>query len=112
MEEQESFWMKHKNKVYLVGALVVGVAVGGVAVKNGDVIVNGLKQTNIAMLGGKNVVTTELPRRGHPGFVVRHLESGEVAASMARLAEILGVSRPTVAKMVAEGTVEVLGEAR
>jgi hypothetical protein len=40
-----------------------------------------------------NVVTTNLTRRGHPGYIVKCLETGEMFASQRRAAEALGVNR-------------------
>lgn len=39
-----------------------------------------------------------LIRRGHPGNVVEHLESGEQFASQARAAEVFGVSASRMSK--------------
>jgi hypothetical protein len=80
--------------------------------RNSSTLINSFQQNNIALFGGKNVVTTDLARRGHPGFIVRDVESGVVAASKNHLAHMLDVSRPTLDKMVESGTVEVLGLAK
>ena len=106
---KETFMEKHGMKIKVAGGIVVGVAVGVLLTKSSDAIV---KQVQVNIFSHNNTVTTELARRGHPGFIVKHLESGVVAASKNHLAHILDVSRPHLDQMIVDGTVEVLGLAR
>lgn len=65
-----------------------------------------------------NEITTTLLRRGHPGNIVKCLETGEVFASQGRTALVMGISPGTLSKHLsgkisdAGGyTFTVLGEA-
>lgn len=86
--------VKNNKKVYIAAG--VGVAVGaGVVLCLGDRV----NVTQIA-IGKNNVLkqTTLLVRRGHPGFVIKCKETGEVFASQNRAAEALGVSARSIAR--------------
>jgi len=114
MEEKEEigFFRRHKTSLIVAGSVAAGIVVGVLVMKKSDLIINGVKATQIAMFGGTNIVITDLSRRGHPGIMVKHIPSGTAAASINHLSELLNVSRTAVYAMIKEGTVEVLGEAR
>ena len=75
------------NKQLYIG-LGIGVSVGLIFAQ-GDRINTGIQ--GLLIWKPINVTETVLIRRGHPGIVVRHNESGEVFASINRAAEVLGV---------------------
>ncbi len=106
-----TFWQKHGTKVKVTLGVSAGVIVGIFVARNGDVVTQGIK-TFIQFGDNHNVVITELERRGHPGFIVRDLESGVVAASKRHMMEILDVSHKVLEEMIASGDVIVLGEAK
>lgn len=107
MEEQESFWSKHKKTVYVVGACVVCVG-AGVALGTTLDIKN--IQINIGWKN-RNTVKTTLSRRGHPGYICKDLVSGAVGASKNHLREMLGLTWSEFEKRIASGDILVLGEA-
>ena len=111
MENQTEprFFEKHKTKIKVVAGITAGVVVGYILAQNGDAIVKAV-QINIGV-NNRNIVHTELVRRGHPGYIVKDLESGVVAASKNHLAHILGVSYEVLQKKISDGEVLVLGEA-
>ena len=81
--------LKENKKVYVVG--VGAFAAGGLVFRGGPEFKQiigsfNYKSTTI------NTVTTELERRGHPGFRFRNNDTGEVAASLKRMAALDGVS--------------------
>ncbi len=45
-----------------------------------------------------NVVTTTLERRGHPGFKIQNNKTGEIVASLNRMAEVDQISRTLIRK--------------
>jgi len=70
------------------------------------------------VFNNSNTVITELSRRGHPGFILKCNETGEVFASIARAADVMGLNRPNVVSHlkgrvphVGGYTFEMLGEA-
>lgn len=102
---------KHRTK-YLVGlGVMAGAAVGGgvmyVIMKGrmNDVVEEGAQNVaklerlvnleNSVVNGDINVISniTQLVRRGHPGFRIRCIETGEEFASIRRAAELLDISR-------------------
>jgi len=85
---------RNNKKAYLVG--VGGVALGLSMGRHGEVkqIIDAFKiQINSPTT---NQITTNITRRGHPGDIWRNNVTGEVAASLRRLAEIDSVSRPFI----------------
>lgn len=80
------------KKYYLIGAggIIVGAA-GMYFFRNPQVITK-----NVSLLSYKptqsNTVIVSLTRRGHPGNIVRCLETGEAFASQKRAAIATGVS--------------------
>jgi DNA endonuclease I-HmuI-like, NUMOD-like domain len=65
-----------------------------------------------------NTVITDLSRRGHPGYIVRCKETGEVFASINRAANVMGLNQANIVHFlkgrvphVGGYTFEVLGEA-
>ena len=109
--KEETFWTKHSTKVKVVAGFIAGGVVVYIVAGNHGNVNNGIKAAFIHFGDNTNTITTELVRRGHPGFIVKHLESGVVAASKNHLAGMLDVSRKTVDNMIEEGLIEVLGEA-
>lgn len=116
---------KHKT-IYIasatgVGCLIVGGTAGAVFGK--QVAVKSIAK-NTAVIAYKspqtvtNVVTTELARRGHPGHIIKCIETGEVFASRNRAAGVMGINRYELFQHLkglqdtAGGfTFEILGEA-
>jgi hypothetical protein len=110
MENEIGFFEKHSTKIKVIAGVTVGIVVGIVLAKNGDVLTNSFKQNNIAMLGGKNVIHTDLVRRGHPGFMVKDLTTGVAYPSLNYTMEQLNISHTELKKKIEEGTIKVLGE--
>lgn len=113
--------IKDNKTAYIsAGTGAVGVA-AGVAMAGGNqkVIVDAFNFTLLKWHSPTtNVVTTVLERRGHPGFIIKCIETGEIFASQNRAAEALGVSATAIARVLkgvnphASGyTFEKLGEA-
>lgn len=90
----------HKVKYAFAAGITVGVLVSP------KVIQVAYKSPNAAQIA-------QLTRRMHPGLVIRNKETGEVAASMRRMAAIDGLSYSALYKMVKGGVgpYEILGEA-
>lgn len=104
---------KKYGKLYL--GVGIGVVVGGL-VFNKEIVITIIKNKGNNNI---NTVTTNLARRGHPGNIVKCLETGEVFASQNRAAEALGLSKSAVSDQLrgiindAKGyTFETLGEAQ
>jgi len=78
------------KKVYIAatGGVIVGIVVRGTGPELRQIVgsFNYKSTTN-------NIVTTELTRRGHPGFKILNNLTGEKAASIRRMAEMDDVSR-------------------
>lgn len=91
-----------ENKVaYIAG--VAGVGVGAVLVGGmfygRQIIIN--DSLNVSVNSPKtNIVVANLTRRGHPGNIIRCVETGEVFASQRRAAEALGLNRIDIYKML------------
>ena len=80
---------RENKKTYLVG---VGSALVGAAVMGrGAQIVDGFKLVHVQWKS-PNVYNVALTRRGHPGFIVKCIETGETFASQGRAAEACGIS--------------------
>jgi len=87
---------RNNKKAYLVG--VGGVALGLSMGRHGEVkqIIDAFKiQINSPTT---NQITTNITRRGHPGYGIRNNVTGELAASIRRMAELDGVARSMVTK--------------
>lgn len=103
------------NKVtYIVGVSCVaaGAAVGGVIVYlklNGVSVDSSVDVSQVIAYKSpvtvNNTTIVELVRRGHPGFRVRNVETGEEFASIKRAAEMFGISATTLRRHLA-GLVE------
>lgn len=81
---------RENRKVYF--ALGVGIGIGAITViltKKYQPAIDAYK--SIVVVGDKNVVITKLERRGHPGYLVQCIETGEVFASQERASEVLGI---------------------
>lgn len=107
--------LKDNKKVYLVGTgcLVTGYLLRPQVVNIVDVCNVKYKSPTV------NIVSTELARRGHPGNLIKCIETGEVFASQRRAAEALGIERVDLYKhlkgltdSVKGFTFEILGEAK
>ena len=113
--------VKDNAKMYIVGAscVVVGSTITFVALRN----LSATDTKVISKVGGihyksTNIIQTTLERRGHPGNIVRCIETGEVFASQNRAADALKIS-PTALGRHLKGlrnqvgglTFETLGEA-
>jgi hypothetical protein len=107
-KDTTNFWEKHETKFKIAGGVAIGVVLGIVLTQNSDAIV---KQIQVNVFSHNNSITTELSRRGHPGIIVKDLESGVVAASKNHMAHILGVSKQTLQTMIDNDQVLELGEA-
>lgn len=87
--------VRDHKELYIVGGVVV-LTLGFVGAPKVINVVDAFKiQVNSPTT---NVVTTELVRRGHPGTIIKNLETGEVYASISRAAEACGISRAAVRK--------------
>ena len=84
---------RDNKKLYFVGG--TGAAVGAAAMfllTRGNVqIVDSFRILSPSK--NTNVVVAQLARRGHPGNVIRCLDTGEVFSSQRRAAELLGINR-------------------
>lgn len=85
--------LKKNKKVYLVG--IGAFAIGGLIFHEGGEVKQIIGSFNYKSTT-TNIVTTELARRAHPGFQFRNNDTGEVAASLKRMAELDNVSRTFV----------------
>jgi hypothetical protein len=97
------------------GKLYIGLGAGALAV----VMLTNRDSVRVYVLGHHNTVTTILERRGHPGFMVRCKETGEVWASQNRAAACMNISESELSKHlngltnhVKGKTFERLGEAK
>jgi hypothetical protein len=89
------------NKKFYIG-VGVGAAVATtvtVLIMNGRVPTEegSIKIIN-KIVGDHNSITTYLVRRGHPGFLIKCVETGEVFASQNRAAQVMGVSAQAIAR--------------
>ena len=109
------------NRVAYISAVVgVAIGVGGTLVVVNSTAGNAAIQKVIAFKTGditQNVIQ-QLARRGHPGVVVRCLETGETFASIRRTSEVMDISRTALRKhlnglkdSVGGFTFEIIGEA-
>lgn len=70
------------------------------------------------VINAETAIIQQLSRRGHPGFVVKCVETGEAYASVRRASEVLGLNRNNLRDhlnglkdSVGGFTFEILGEA-
>ena len=90
-----------KYKVYYIGGvcLVVGVGAGALLTKgymSNKIVVDSY---NVSINSPKtNIIQTTLARRGHPGNMVKCLETGEIFASQGRAADANDIARSTLSK--------------
>ena len=82
--------LRENRKVYLVGT--GAFVAGGLIFREGPEIKQIIGSFNYKSTT-TNIVTTELERRGHPGFRFQNNATGEVAGSLKRMAELDNVSR-------------------
>lgn len=102
IEDRPSKWTCVKTKVkdnkQLIIGLGVGLAVGAIgtyflkpnvkaSIDNAQIL--SWKPINNSV----NEIITVLARRGHPGWIIRCKETGEVFASQNRAAEVMGISK-------------------
>ena len=91
---------KTNKNAYISGATALAVGVVGTKALSNPVAVQ--KAINQGMLIWKPVQnleqTTVLVRRGHPGFIIKCVETGEVFASKARACEALNIARADLSK--------------
>ena len=87
--------LQENKKVYLVG--VGAFVAGGLIFRGGPEIKQIIRSFNYKSTT-TNIITTELERRGHPGFRFRNNVTGEVASSIHRMADIDKVSRYFIRK--------------
>jgi len=99
------------------GKLYIGLGVGAVAV----LLASNRRevQTTVRQIGFRNTQTTVLVPRGHPGYLVRWVETGEIAASQNRMAKLAEVPPSQLSKHlngqlphVKDNHFERLGQAR
>lgn len=102
--------LKRNKKLYF--GLGIGVVIGGVGVYVGTTKIrvnvteeaqSSLNYTDVKPLVNVNSPITvnnitELVRRGHPGNVIKCLETGEVFASQNRASELLGINKDNLSK--------------
>ena len=88
--DRQTHWQKYK---WLYVGLAAGVILGatGVLFYNRNVFVH-TKITQILCWKPNNTTVTVLERRGHPGWVTRCIETGEVYASQTRAAACNDIS--------------------
>jgi hypothetical protein len=112
---------KRHQKLYCFGAGVMITSVTVFVFRSGGSL-GGLQNTAFLVLRNRqtinNVIITQLERRGHPGYIVKCNETGEVFASIARGAEAMGVNRGNLSSHlsgklphVGGNTFQILGEA-
>lgn len=94
--------VKENKVVYIVGAscLATGAAIGGAIVylkfNGGNVdgsvaVTQGLAYKSPVTITNTTIV--ELVRRGHPGYKIQCMTTGEEFASIRRAADMLGINR-------------------
>ncbi len=85
--------LREKKVTYVVGTgcLVVGTAIGFFALGGGVQVVDSLK---ITLINWKSPHTSQtiLIRQGHPGYIVRCKETGELFASLNSAAKAKGIN--------------------
>ena len=102
--------LKRNKKTYLIGGvcLVAGGVIGAAICHNSTIT------TKIIQLGFGNkaevnqIIIQELTRRGHPGNVIRCVETGECFASQTRAADLLCLNKGELSKHL-RGLKETVG---
>lgn len=90
---------KDNSKLYLgIGIGVVVSAVGGAAFANTNTGKSTIKMIALGWKPVNNLVTVELERRGHPGYLVQWVETGDVFPSQNHAAEVLGINPATMSQ--------------
>ena len=90
MEDQDkTHWEKYRIYYLCAAALLVGVGIGLLCRANINLSIGGRNNTQVI---AKNLIVSQLERRGHPGWIVRCIETGEVFASQNRAAEVTGIN--------------------
>lgn len=118
--EQAKQHFKRNKTVYISTgiAATIGVAGGFVLGNGGTQIVDSFK---IVLVNWKSphISQTTLIRRGHPGNIIKCIETGELFASQNRAADVMGISRSNLGKHlsglrdnVGGFTFELIGEAQ
>lgn len=96
--------IKEHKREYIIGASCL--AVGGIATY--VVISRVTIDSSIDIVGDNNTVVnitqTILARRGHPGNVIRCVETGEVFASQNRAADLLGIAKSRLSSHLSNGS--------
>lgn len=90
LEKTKAHLKKHKTAYLVAGGVVAGVVLGAVV----TAVVRKTSVNQIAI--GDNITQiaeVHLARRGHPGYIVQCVETGEIFASQRRAAEVLNVNR-------------------
>lgn len=95
--------------------IYIGTAVGVAGVATGVILGRRIaSQTVVQGIAINSPVTltqlVTLARRGHPGTVIRDLQTGELYASISRAAEATGMNRATVRSLIGD-RFEDLGDA-
>lgn len=97
-----------KTKYLVVGGVVVGAVVGGTIVyfklkvdgvdviNNATATVGDLAENATVNIDQSMTTIIELVRRGHPGFKIQCVETGETFASVKRAADVLGIARTSL----------------
>lgn len=107
LEQIKNQVKNHKTKYVVAGGLIVGAVVGGTVVYfkvstdhlKDLVVINAASNTfgdvTDSTINIDQSMTTiiELVRRGHPGFKIQNIQTGETYASVRRAAELLNISR-------------------
>jgi hypothetical protein len=100
--ERAKAHLRENKKVYIAGGTGLVVGAAGVLLFGTEqiVIVDAIK----VQLGWKspttNNITTLLVRRGHPGYVVRCNETGELFASQNRAASMMGINPSAISQQL------------
>jgi hypothetical protein len=103
----KAHWRKNK-KLYI--GIGIGAAIAVIVIR---------RPVSIApVFNNNNTVITDLSRRGHPGYIVRCKETGEVFASINRTSDLMNLNYGNLVshlkgRLPAVGgyTFEILGEA-
>jgi hypothetical protein len=95
-----------KDHKELYTGVVVGVVIGGVTVylanlNSGTAEASANVKNNVIgnwkpEVHNNTTIIQELVRRGHPGFRIRNVETGEEFASIKRAADMYGIGRRTL----------------
>lgn len=95
--EKIKIHFRENKKLYIAGgiSLTVGVVGGAFLTSNGVQIVDSFKLVNWK---SSHESVTVLVRRGHPGNIVKNLETGELFASQNRAAAMNGINKGEMSK--------------